>query len=107
MGEEHILAVHARKERPMAFQVPPLPYDYNALEPHIDEQTMRIHHDRHHGAYVTNLNTAIEKHPELFQKSPEALITDLNAVPEDIRTAVRNNGGGHVNHSMFWQIMGP
>jgi len=91
----------------MPFEVPALPYDFNALEPHIDEQTMRIHHDRHHGAYVTNLNTAVEKHPELFQKSPEALITDLNAIPEDIRTAVRNNGGGHVNHTMFWQIMGP
>jgi Fe-Mn family superoxide dismutase len=91
----------------MAFEVPPLPYDYTALEPHIDEQTMHLHHDKHHQAYVTNLNAAIEKHPELAGKSAEELIRDLNSVPEDIRTAVRNNGGGHVNHSMFWQIMGP
>ncbi len=91
----------------MAFQVPPLPYDFGALEPHIDAQTMQIHHDKHHGAYVTNLNAALEKHPELGSKSAEELIKNLNAVPEDIRTAVRNNGGGHVNHSMFWQIMAP
>src|SRR5215472_2409448 len=91
----------------MAFQVPPLPYDFGALEPHIDAQTMQIHHDKHHGAYVTNLNAAIEKHPELGSKSAEDLLRDLNAVPEDIRTAVRNNGGGHVNHSMFWTNMGP
>ena len=91
----------------MAHEVPPLPYDYNALEPHIDEQTMRIHHDKHHAAYVTNLNAALEKHPELQQKSVEDLIRGINSVPEDIRTAVRNNGGGHVNHTMFWQIMGP
>ena len=91
----------------MAHQVPPLPYDYNALEPHIDEQTMRIHHDKHHAAYVTNLNAALEKHPELQQKSAEDLIRGINSVPEDIRTAVRNNGGGHVNHTMFWEIMGP
>jgi Fe-Mn family superoxide dismutase len=91
----------------MAHSVPPLPYDYNALEPHIDEQTMRIHHDKHHGAYVNNLNTALEKHPELQNKSVEDLIRGINTVPEDIRTAVRNNGGGHVNHTMFWEIMGP
>ena len=91
----------------MAHEVPTLPYDYNALEPHIDEQTMRIHHDKHHGAYVTNLNAALEKHPELQQKSAEDLIKGINSVPEDIRTAVRNNGGGHVNHTMFWEIMGP
>ena len=91
----------------MAFQVPPLPYDFGALEPHIDAQTMQIHHDKHHGAYVTNLNAALEKHPALASKSAEDLIKDLNAVPESIRTAVRNNGGGHVNHSMFWTIMGP
>ena len=91
----------------MAFQVPPLPYDFGALEPHIDAQTMQIHHDKHHGAYVTNLNAAIEKHAELGSKSAEDLIKNLNAVPEDIRTAVRNNGGGHVNHSMFWLIMAP
>ena len=91
----------------MAHEVPPLPYDYNALEPHIDEQTMRIHHDKHHAAYVTNLNAALEKHAELQQKSIEELIKGINIVPEDIRTAVRNNGGGHVNHTMFWEIMGP
>jgi superoxide dismutase, Fe-Mn family len=91
----------------MAYEVPPLPYAYNALEPHIDEQTMHLHHDKHHAAYVTNLTAAIAKHPELEKKSAEELIRNLSAVPEDIRTAVRNNGGGHVNHSMFWQIMGP
>ncbi|HET7618833.1 MAG TPA: superoxide dismutase [Gemmatimonadaceae bacterium] len=91
----------------MAHQVPPLPYDYNALEPHIDEQTMRIHHDKHHGAYVTNLNAALEKHPELQNKSVEDLLRGINSVPEAIRTAVRNNGGGHANHTMFWEIMGP
>ena len=91
----------------MAHAVPPLPYDYNALEPHIDEQTMRIHHDKHHAAYVNNLNAALEKAPELQQKSIEDLIRGINSVPEDIRTAVRNNGGGHVNHTMFWELMGP
>ncbi len=91
----------------MAFQLPALPYDAATLEPHIDAQTMQIHHGKHHAAYVTNLNAAIDKHPELAGKSVEDLIKNLNAVPEDIRTAVRNNGGGHVNHSMFWQIMGP
>jgi Fe-Mn family superoxide dismutase len=91
----------------MAFEVPPLPYDYTALEPTIDEETMHLHHDKHHAAYVNNLNAALEKHPELQGKSAEDLIRDLNSVPEDIRTAVRNNGGGHVNHTMFWQIMGP
>jgi Fe-Mn family superoxide dismutase len=91
----------------MAHEVPPLPYAYNALEPHIDEQTMRIHHDKHHAAYVNNLNTALEKHPQLQQKNVEDLLRGINSVPEDIRTAVRNNGGGHVNHTMFWEIMGP
>ena len=91
----------------MAHSVPPLPYDYNALEPHIDEQTMRIHHDKHHAAYVTNLNAALEKHPDLQSKSIEDLLKSINSVPEDIRTAVRNNGGGHANHTMFWEIMGP
>ena len=91
----------------MAHEVPPLPYAYNALEPHIDEQTMRIHHDKHHAAYVTNLNAALEKHPELQQKSIGDLLKSINSVPEDIRTAVRNNGGGHANHTMFWEIMGP
>jgi Fe-Mn family superoxide dismutase len=91
----------------MAYEVPPLPYDYNALEPYIDEQTMHLHHDKHHQAYVTNLNAAVEKHPELAGKSPEELIKGLSSIPEDIRTAVRNNGGGHVNHTMFWEIMKP
>ena len=91
----------------MAHELPPLPYDYAALEPHIDAETMTLHHDKHHNTYVTNLNTAIEKHPELGDKSPEDLIRDLSSVPEDIRTAVRNNGGGHVNHTMYWTIMGP
>ncbi len=91
----------------MAFEVPALPYAYDALEPHIDDATMHLHHDKHHQAYVTNLNAAMEKHPELSSKSPEDLIKDLNAIPEDIRAAVRNNGGGHVNHTMFWEIMGP
>jgi Fe-Mn family superoxide dismutase len=91
----------------MAFALPPLPYDFTALEPHIDAQTMEIHHDRHHQAYINNLNAAIEKHPELGSKSIEELLSDLAAIPEDIRTVVRNNGGGHYNHSMFWEIMGP
>jgi Fe-Mn family superoxide dismutase len=91
----------------MAHSLPPLPYDYNALEPHIDEQTMRIHHDKHHAAYVNNLNAALEKHPELSNKSVEDLVKGINTVPEDIRTAVRNNAGGHINHTMFWEIMGP
>jgi len=91
----------------MAFELPKLPYAVDALEPYIDTQTMTIHHDKHHNAYVTNLNAAIEKHPELASKSLEALLRDLNAVPEDIRTAVRNHGGGTWNHSMFWEIMAP
>lgn len=91
----------------MAHQLPQLPYAHNALEPHIDAQTMEIHHGRHHNTYVTNLNVALDKHPELHDKSLEALIADLNAVPEDIRTAVRNNGGGHANHSFFWTTIGP
>ena len=91
----------------MAFEVPALPYAYDALEPHIDEATMHLHHDKHHQAYVTNLNAALEKHPELASKSAEELIKNLDAIPEDIKAAVRNNGGGHVNHTMFWEIMGP
>ncbi len=91
----------------MPHSLPPLPYDYNALEPHIDEQTMRIHHDKHHAAYVNNLNAALEKHPELQGKTVEDLVKHINTVPEDIRGAVRNNGGGHINHTMFWEIMGP
>ncbi len=91
----------------MAFEVPPLPYAYEALEPHIDSQTMHLHHDKHHQAYVTNLNAALEKAPELQGKGAEDILRNLNNVPESVRTAVRNNGGGHVNHSMFWAIMGP
>ena len=91
----------------MAHELPPLPYDYNVLEPHIDEQTMRIHHDKHHATYVKNLNAALDKHPELAGKSTDDLLREIGSVPEDIRTAVRNNGGGHANHTMFWQVMGP
>jgi superoxide dismutase, Fe-Mn family len=91
----------------MAFELPPLRYDFSALEPYIDAQTMQIHHDRHHGTYVNNLNGAIEKHGELSGKSIEDLLGDLGSVPDDIRTVVRNNGGGHYNHSIFWEIMGP
>src|SRR5437879_7643962 len=91
----------------MAFELPPLPYPFDALEPYVDGQTMQIHHDRHHGTYVTNVNGAIEKHPELGSKTVEELLSDLASVPEDIRTVVRNNGGGHYNHSIFWQIMKP
>ena len=91
----------------MAFELPKLPYAVDALEPYIDAQTMTIHHDKHHQAYITNLNGAIEKHPELASKSLEDLLMDLNAVPEDIRMVVRNHGGGTWNHSMFWEIMAP
>jgi superoxide dismutase, Fe-Mn family len=91
----------------MAHQLPPLPYDFAALEPHIDAQTMQIHHGKHHQGYVNNLNAALEKHPELQGKTAEDLIRNLSAIPEGIRTAVRNNGGGHANHSMFWKLMGP
>ena len=91
----------------MAHSLPPLPYATDALEPHIDKQTMEIHHGKHHNAYVTNLNAALDKHPALYSKTLEELLRGIASVPEDIRTAVRNNGGGHANHSMFWQIMGP
>jgi Fe-Mn family superoxide dismutase len=91
----------------MAFVVPPLPYAFDALEPHIDAKTMEIHHDKHHGTYVANANAAIEKHPELASKSVEDLLWGINEIPEDIRTAIRNNAGGHSNHSIFWTIMGP
>jgi Fe-Mn family superoxide dismutase len=92
----------------MAFTVPPLPYAFDALEPYIDKQTMEIHHDKHHGAYVTNLNKALESAPDLQNKTIEELLANNCAiVPENIRTTVRNNGGGHINHSMFWQIMQP
>ena len=91
----------------MAFELPPLPYDYAALEPHIDEATMHFHHDNHHNTYVTNLNNALANFPDLQGKSLEALIGDLDAIPEAIRAVVRNNGGGHWNHGFFWNILGP
>jgi Fe-Mn family superoxide dismutase len=91
----------------MAFELPALPYDYNALEPHIDARTMEIHHTKHHQAYITNALAALEKHPDLAGKTAEELIADLGAVPEDIRTAIRNNGGGHANHTLFWTVMAP
>jgi Fe-Mn family superoxide dismutase len=89
------------------FTLPPLPYDYAALEPTIDAQTMQIHHDKHHAAYVNNLNAALKQHPDLQNKSIEDLLKGINSIPEAIRTAVRNNGGGHANHTMFWEIMRP
>ena len=91
----------------MAFEVPPLPYDYNALEPYIDTQTMQLHHDKHHAAYVNNLNNALQNQSQLASWTVEDLVQRINEVPEGIRTAVRNNAGGHINHSMFWQIMKP
>jgi superoxide dismutase, Fe-Mn family len=92
----------------MAFTLPPLPYGFDALEPHIDSATMKVHHDGHHAAYVNNLNKALESAPDLQSKSVEDLLANnLAAVPDNIKTAVRNNGGGHVNHTMFWAIMGP
>ena len=91
----------------MAFTLPPLPYAFDALEPHIDAKTMEIHHGKHHQAYVNNLNAAIEKAPELQNKSIEDLLKNVNSAPESVRTAVRNNGGGHWNHSLFWQLMAP
>ena len=91
----------------MAFTLPALPFEYNALEPHIDEQTMRIHHGKHHQTYVTNLNTALENQPELQRLSVEALLRDLNKVPEAVRVAVRNNAGGHHNHTLFWDWLKP
>jgi Fe-Mn family superoxide dismutase len=91
----------------MAHQLPSLPYAFEALEPHIDAQTMQIHHGKHHQAYINNLNAALEAHPDLQGKSIEDLIKDLNALPDAIRTAVRNNGGGHANHSLFWTLMAP
>jgi superoxide dismutase, Fe-Mn family len=91
----------------MAHELPPLPYAYNALEPYIDEQTMKIHHDRHHATYVNNLNAALEGHADLQSKPLNELLASLDSVPENIRTAVRNNGGGHANHTLFWEIMSP
>ena len=91
----------------MAYELPPLPYDYSALEPYIDTQTMQLHHDKHHGTYVTNLNNALKEQSQFASVSLEDLMRRINEVPESIRTAVRNNGGGHINHTMFWQIMKP
>jgi len=91
----------------MAFELPQLPYAFEALEPYIDTDTMQIHHGKHHAAYVSNLNAALDKHPQLDGKSLEDLLSDLSSLPEDIRAAVRNNGGGHFNHSLFWQFMSP
>ncbi|MBS4199676.1 superoxide dismutase SodA [Bacillus sp. FJAT-49732] len=91
----------------MAYELPQLPYGYDALEPHIDKETMNIHHTKHHNTYVTNLNNALEGHADLASKSVEDLIADLDSVPESIRTAVRNNGGGHANHSLFWKLLSP
>ena len=91
----------------MAYELTLLPYDYNALEPHIDEQTMRIHHDKHHATYIAKLNAALEGHDDLAAKNIDQLVSDLGSVPEAIRGAVRNNGGGHANHAMFWQLMAP
>src|SRR5262245_20537930 len=91
----------------MAHELPPLPYDFAALEPHIDAQTMQIHHGKHHQAYVTNPTAALDRHPELHGKSVEELCRGISSIPEDIRTAVRNNGGGHLNHSLFWKWMAP
>jgi Fe-Mn family superoxide dismutase len=91
----------------MAFELPPLPYEYNALEPHIDEQTMHLHHDKHHAAYVTNLNNALQGQARFENMSVEDLLRNITSVPENIRTTVRNNGGGHANHTMFWEIMTP
>jgi Fe-Mn family superoxide dismutase len=91
----------------MAYELAPLPYDYAALEPFIDAETMHLHHDKHHQAYINNVNAALANHPDLAAKSPDDLIRDLNAIPEDIRGAVRNNGGGNSNHTAFWNMMGP
>ncbi|MBK5442565.1 superoxide dismutase [Peribacillus sp. TH16] len=91
----------------MAFELPQLPYAYDALEPHIDKETMNIHHTKHHNTYVTNLNNALEGNQELLSKSVEEIVANLDAVPEAVRTAVRNNGGGHANHSLFWEILSP
>jgi len=91
----------------MAFELPPLPYAHDALEPYIDARTMQLHHGKHHAAYTNNLNAALEKHPDLQNKSIEELLGNLSSIPEDIRTTVRNNGGGYANHALFWNIMSP
>ena len=91
----------------MSYELPKLPYAYDALEPHVDTETMHLHHEKHHQTYVNNLNAAVAKYPELAEKKVEDLISDMKAIPEDIRTAVQNNGGGHANHSLFWEVMTP
>jgi Fe-Mn family superoxide dismutase len=106
-ADDTTTALGEKAETTGAFTLPPLPYDYAALEPHIDTRTMQFHHDKHHAAYVKNLNDAVAKYPELKGRSAEDMIRKLNSVPEAIRTVVRNNGGGHINHSMFWEIMSP
>jgi superoxide dismutase, Fe-Mn family len=100
------LPIHRRKKQ-MAFSLPQLPYAYDALEPHIDKETMNIHHTKHHNTYVTNLNNALEGNAELLSKTVEEIVSNLDAVPEAARTAVRNNGGGHANHSLFWEVISP
>ena len=100
------LAARAADDAP-GFKLPKLPYDYNALEPHIDELTMHIHHDKHHQAYVNNLNAALKDQPELLKKDIATILSNIKSVPEGVRQAVINNGGGHANHTIFWQIMGP
>lgn len=104
---DSLLAAELTAAAPATFKLPSLTYATNALEPHIDRRTMEIHHDKHHAAYVTNLNKAIAKYPKLQGKTAEALLKELDRLPTEIRTAVRNNGGGHINHSMFWEIMSP
>jgi Fe-Mn family superoxide dismutase len=106
LGTEFSVAVRDERSTEMAYTVPPLPYDFDALEPHIDARTMEIHHDKHHAAYVTNLNAALEG-TEWMDRPIEGVLASLDIIPEDKRTAVRNNGGGHANHSFFWEIMGP
>lgn len=95
------------KTMPSKFITPKLPYAYDALEPHIDKETMTVHHDKHHVAYTTKFNAALEGHEEFFEQTPEDILSDIDSVPEAIRTAVRNNGGGHVNHSLFWEVLSP
>jgi Fe-Mn family superoxide dismutase len=102
-----VIQIHRRKDARMAFELPPLPYPKDALEPHIDARTMEIHHGKHHATYVTNLNNALANQAELQNMNIEQLLRNINQVPESIRTAVRNNGGGHANHTLFWRIMGP
>ncbi len=106
-GKSESTSSNVKGEKPMPHTLPSLPYDFNALEPYIDEQTMKIHHGKHHQAYVNNLNAALEKHPDLAAKSVQDLLRGIKSVPEDIRQTVINNGGGHLNHSMFWPLMAP